>query len=179
MCETAQSSSNFEDPPAIYQETVNRMKFQYFRVKSKKARYDKSGNMIRPGSRGIKKGIMVAAPSPFSEDKIVVGYTLCNFKEGDEFNAEFWLPVALERAITWAEKEESIDPDFGVPKFDIYSTAVPESMKRDFAHFLFRMKKWFKGKDLPIWANLFMETQGIEEGLPKRLTVAQKTSEVH
>src|SRR5574343_819596 len=179
MCETAPISRIFEDVPAIYQETVDRMKFQYFRIKPKKAKYDKNGNVVRSRSRGIKKGIMVAAPSPFSDNKIVVGYTLCNFKEGDRFNSEFWLPVALERAIIWLEKEGSIDTDFGVPKFDIYSTSVPESMKKDFANFLFRMKRWFKGRDFPIWVDLFIEAQGIEEDEPEKLKAVENAIRVH
>ena len=110
---------------------------------------------------------MVAAPSPFSNNKIVVGYTLCNFKAGDKFDSELWLPVALDRAIIWAENEKAIDGRYDVQKFDIYSSSVPESMKKDFANFLFRMKKWFKEKELPIWANLFLEATGIENELKK------------
>lgn len=179
MCQPAQSSRMFEDVPAIYQETVNKMKFQYFRIKPKKAKYDKNGNLVRSGSRGIKKGIMVAAPSPLSNDKMVVGYTLCNFKAGDKFDFELWLPVALDRAIIWAENEEVIDGRYDVPKFDIYSASVPESMKKDFANFLFRMKNWFKGMELPIWANLFLESQETIEDAIRKLNVRSSATKVY
>ena len=53
MCEAAQSSRMFEDVPAIYKEIANKMKFQYFRIKPKKAKYDKNGNLVRPGSRTV------------------------------------------------------------------------------------------------------------------------------
>jgi hypothetical protein len=45
---------------------------------------------------GCRIGVLVAVPS---EDKVKIGWTLCNVKAGDKFDKDFGLQVAIDRAI--------------------------------------------------------------------------------
>jgi hypothetical protein len=152
MCEpeTNYFESSFEDESI--RRTLDGAKFQYFRVKSKQPKFSKDGDLIYNGTKGIKKGVFVAAPHPIVEDRVIVGCTLCNFAMGDGFDREFGFLVALERGLAWAEKGDvRKKSENGVEG----KTRVPESMKEDFKVFVQRMKKHFKGAHFPEWVDNF------------------------
>lgn len=64
--------------------------------KNRGGHFSKKGKeLIKPNR--AKKGIMVAVP--VDEDKVRIGWSLCNFTMGDEFN-KLGEDIAISRAIT-------------------------------------------------------------------------------
>lgn len=169
MCDVEREDlvqSYFEDE--AIRKTLDNTKIQFFRIQRKKKkirdeegrlrflnpatkiRKDDNVEVISYGTRGKKKGVFVAAPHPFIDDKVIVGCTLCNFVAGDEFSEEFGVLVALERGMAWAEKGEVLKKG---ENGEEVGSRVPDSMKQDFKDFVYRMKKWFKGCHFPEWVD--------------------------
>ena len=122
-------------------ESFNKMKLQYFKV----------------GGRNNKrrKGILLAAPKPGSPNKVVLGYSLCNSKL-DRFDPDFGIDLAFSRALAWDEKETTRKK-----RPTVLARKVPDSIRQDLTLFIWRMKRWFKDKELPEWTEAFIQEENL------------------
>jgi hypothetical protein len=94
--------------------------------KSRNGDYTKSGRVLRKPER-VKKGIMVAIPM---EDKVRIGWALCNFTAGDKYSPEMAINIAKGRAV-----EGSTD-------------APAASMLKPLRKFIDRAARYYKDKEI-------------------------------
>jgi hypothetical protein len=86
----------------------------------------KGKEVIKPNK--VKKGMMVALPV---DDKVRIGWSLCNFSMGDEFS-DLGENIAIERAETG-------------------STVIPaDSMVKPLEKFIARARRYYKDKEIEI-----------------------------
>jgi len=124
---------------------------------------------IRKGSKKSKKkvhpkrGVMVSfaeARGPDGKGKVLIGFSLCHSKyDRYDFIKETRVPhhgfkIALERATKWVDLEEfTIKGPGSFP----YQVGIPESIKKNLYKFITRATKYYRDKQLPIWAVMFKQ----------------------
>ena len=99
----------------------------------------------RSGKNIISKypiGVFIAGVHPEDETKTIIGFSLCH--KYDEFDVVDFKRMkghgknmAFVRAIRWADREE---------------VEVPFSIRKDFKQFVRRCQKYYKDKEIVIWA---------------------------
>lgn len=96
---------------------------------------------------GRPNGVLIAFPLEAEEGKIAIGYSLCNLDKGDTFDKEIGIEIAADRALKWSNKFK-VKNMYYVDSYDV----------RDF---LVRMKKYYKDKKFPVWAENFLKENEI------------------
>jgi hypothetical protein len=96
-------------------------------------------------SKGNIAGVMIAFEIPIYDttpNVVGVGFTKWNRKK-DEYDYNFMIKLAKERAITWSIEDR-----------EIY---IPPSIKWDIYWFIKRCQTYYKDKELPHWATTFVD----------------------
>lgn len=87
---------------------------------------------ITRGKKNNKQGLLVAYSVA---DDVHIGYSLCSKK--DEFDKAFAHIISIDRAIVWNKKVE---------------ITIPHSIRKEFYKFIGKCSRYFKNKNLPVWA---------------------------
>jgi len=138
-------------------------KLEYFRTK-KVALKDDNGSYLKvketelnKRTKGHKKGVFLAFVDPIDE-KVVVGFSMCHkydrfdYRQGLRINGlGAW--YAMNRADKYKESTEFvIGTDCSHKQLPKEIVKIPQSMLQDLTKFIFRCKKYYKDKTLPVWA---------------------------
>jgi len=86
----------------------------------KKRSQNKGGNRI---------GILVAVPA---DDRVLIGWSLCNVKAGDVFDHDFGLSIATDRATKGSSAE------------------IAASLAKKAHHFVHRVRNYYKDKEVEV-----------------------------
>lgn len=86
-----------------------------------------------------RRGVMVAFP--VDSDRVAVGYSLCNFEKGDEFDKDLGFAMAVDRAYAWYNRRK-VKKIVNLDKYELSS-------------FIRRISKYYKDKQLPEWCSSF------------------------
>ncbi len=152
---------------------------QYIREGKRSSRTEekKDGSIINyPGSRGNVVGIMVAFISPDDSNQIVIGYSKCKLKcangGSDQWDKEFGLNLARERAMKWCEcstvavlnnnvkisdarkeREKQVNEMIanGHPVPAATEVIVPITISTQIRAFILRAYRYYKNYTLPAW----------------------------
>lgn len=122
-------------------------------------------------SKGIKKGMFLAAPHPEFDGKVIIGYSLCHKKDRFDYKDDVKLPglgtwYALLKAKKYANSERFvIATDARAKQLPKPIVKIPQSMAKDLAKFIIRCRKFYKDKELPEWTINFALDQIPKLGL--------------
>lgn len=158
---------------------------EYVRKSNRKPKRDENGHIIvKNNGRGRqKKGVLYCGLNPNDDNKVVIGFSLCNsIDQFDYINGQcspgFGLELARIRAKKWAEyngyfvqntfTQEEIEeeglflyknpiPDKDDPDA-IRLVEVPPSIIKNLSNFIQRCKRYYSKKKFPEWI------EGIEKG---------------
>lgn len=90
--------------------------------------YSKKGKTLRKADK-IRKGVLIAVP--VSDDRVRIGWSLCNFSMEDEFT-DLGMKIAIERA----ETSSTVPP----------AHSIMEELKK----FIQRARTYYKDKEVEI-----------------------------
>lgn len=90
-----------------------------------------------PHKKREKTGILLCEIMDSNFNKVVLGFSLCNYR--DEFDKNMGFNIAKERAYKWQNK--NIPPK------------IPNSIKKQLLKFIERSKRYYKDKKFPEWVN--------------------------
>lgn len=152
---------------------------EYVRKNGRKARRNEDGHVIikNNGLGRQKKGVLYCTIDPSDEDKVIVGFSLCNKLDqfdfiNNQYTPGFGLELAQIRAEKWAKyngyfiqnswTEEEIKEEVGlylyenpIPDKDdpnaMRLVEIPPSIYRNVREFIVRCRRFFKDKNFPEW----------------------------
>lgn len=93
-------------------------------------------------SIGPKTGVFVAGIDPTDENKVIVGFSVCNIDAEDKFERDLGLALARERALRFKDVEDYHEMEI-----------VTGKVKRNLKRFLNNSKRYYKNKDFPLWTD--------------------------
>lgn len=122
---------------ALKKDRFEGMLVAYIR-KNKGGRFSKKGEKIIQPIRA-KKGFMIALP--IDDDKVRIGWSLCNFSMGDEFG-DLGINIAIDRARTGSH------------------IAPAASMVKPLAKFIARAQRYYKDREVQVTFPKFVKYLG-------------------
>lgn len=89
-------------------------------------------------------GVLIAGISPSDPSKVIIGYSLCHKKDWYNHFRGVHVPdydkkLAVTRALSWMEDEKVF-------------VEVPDSLEKKMQAFISRCQKYYKDKELVLWA---------------------------